>query len=173
VIQVALPLVVLLLAATAVVAWKWRQVGQPPARAPERWSESLRPESGPVVLCLGDSITHGDSARIALLVAECNAIIARVAREMGVELLPLHDRLTALLGAGRGDPRLTYRPGMRGRIQMIGAGFLYYLAGMSWDRIATRRGMGLTVDLIHLNDRAGAVVAELVEGFARQEEAAG
>ncbi len=282
--QIALLLVVLLLVAAAVVAWKWRKVMQPPARAPERWSESLRPETGPVVLCLGDSITHGhlgsnwtellvergltvvnggingelawnvvrradralrcrpdavtvligandamaahdeasgrrymkmvdlprrpdldwfeenlrelvrhlregsharialmtlapiaedDSARIALLVAECNAIIARVAREMGVGLLPLHDRLTALLGPSSGDPRLTYRPGMRSRIRMIGAGFLYYLAGMSWDQIAARRGMALTVDLVHLNDRAGAVVAGLVEGFARQEETAG
>ncbi len=278
-IYVVLPLVALLLAAAALVAWKWRKVMQPPARAPERWSESLRPESGPVVLCLGDSITHGhlgsdwtellaergmtvvnggingelawnvvqrvdrtlgcrpdavavligandamaahdeasgrrymkmvdlprlpdlewfeenlrelvrclregsqarialltlapiaedDSAPIALLVAECNAIIARVARDLGVELLPLHDRLTALLGPSQGDPKLCYRPGIRSRILMIGAGILYFLAGMSWDQIAARRGMSLTVDLVHLNDRAGAVVAELVEGFARQ-----
>ncbi len=37
---------------------------------------------------------------------------------------------------------------------------------MSWDRIAERRGLALTIDLIHLNDRAGTVVADLVEGFA-------
>jgi hypothetical protein len=28
--------------------------------------------------------------------------------------------------------------------------------------------MTLTVDLVHLNDRAGTVVADLVEGFALQ-----
>ena len=49
---------------------------------------------------------------------------------------------------------------------MVGAGALHYLLGMSWDRIAERRGLTLTVDLVHLNDCAGRVVAELVEEFA-------
>jgi hypothetical protein len=31
-------------------------------------------------------------------------------------------------------------------------------------------GLALTIDLIHLNDRAGTVVANLVEGFALKEE---
>jgi hypothetical protein len=51
-------------------------------------------------------------------------------------------------------------------IRMVGAGVLRYLVGMSWDRIADRRGLALTIDLIHLNDRAGTVVANIVEGFA-------
>ncbi len=250
---------------------------QPPARAPERWSESLRPASGPVVLCLGDSITHGhlgsdwtdllanrgltvvnggingelawnvvqrldralacrpdvvtvligandalaahdqasgrryvkmvnlprlpdlewfeenlrllvrrlreeSGARIALmtlapvgedpgapiafLIGECNAIISRVAEELGVELLPLHDRLAALLPESSGVPRPGYVPGTRSMLRMVSAGALHYLLGMSWDRIAARRGLTLTVDLIHLSDRAGSVVAGLVEGFA-------
>ena len=49
---------------------------------------------------------------------------------------------------------------------MVSAGALRYLLGMSWDRIAARRGLTLTVDLVHLSDRAGTVVADLVEGFA-------
>jgi lysophospholipase L1-like esterase len=268
---------VLVLVAVATVAWKWYRVRQPPARAPERWSELLRPESGPVVLCLGDSITHGhlgsdwtdllasrglsvvnggingelawnvvqrldralacrpdvvtvligandamgahdeDSGRryvrrvnlprlpdlewfeenlrvlvrrlregcearvalmtlapigedpgapIAALVEESNTIIARVAEDLGVELLPLHDRLVALLAETSGAPQHRYLPGMRNRIRMVGAGVLHYLLGMSWDRIAARRGLAVTVDLVHLNDRAGTVVADLVEGFA-------
>jgi lysophospholipase L1-like esterase len=275
-------LAVLVLAAAATVAWKWYRVLQPPARAPERWSESLRPDSGPVVLCLGDSITHGhlgsdwtsslasrgltvvnggingelawnvaqrvdralgcrpdvvtvligandamaahdeasarryvrmvdlprlpdlewfeenlrvlvrrlregSEARIALmtlapigedsrepiaaLVGRCNAIIARVAEDLDAELLPLHDRLAALLAESSGPRRHSYMPGARGRIRMVSAGVLHYLLGMSWDRIAARRGMTLTVDLVHLNDRAGTVVADLVEGFALQAEA--
>jgi len=117
-------------------------------------------------------IGEDSSARIAALVAECNAIIARVAEDLDVGLLPLHDQLTALLASREGLPRHTYRPGIRGRTQMVGAGALHYLAGMSWDQIAARRGMSATVDLVHLNDRAGAVVAELVEGFARKEQGA-
>jgi lysophospholipase L1-like esterase len=268
------------LVAAATVAWKWYRVLQPPARAPERWSESLRPAAGPVVLCLGDSITHGhlgsdwtgllesrgltvvnggingelawnlvqrldralacrpnvvtvligandamgthdeasgrrylrmvnlprlpdlgwfeenlrvlvrqlreeSEARIALmtlapigedprapiaaLVGQCNAIIARVAEELDAELLPLHDRLAALLAESSGAQRHRYAPGMRSTIRMVSAGALHYLLGVSWDRIAARRGLALTVDLVHLNDRAGTVVADLVEGFALEQ----
>ena len=273
-------LAIVVLVAAATVAWKWYRVLQPPARAPERWSESLRPASGPVVLCLGDSITHGhlgsdwtgllasrglcvvnggingelawnvvqrvdralacrpdvvtvligandalaahdeasarryvsmvnlprspdlewfegnlralvrrlreeSKARIALmtlapvgedprapiatLVDKCDAIIARVAEDLDVELLPLHDRLVALLAVSSGAAQHRYVPGMRSTIRMVSAGALHYLLGMSWDRIAARRGLTLTVDLIHLSDRAGTVVANLVEGFARKE----
>jgi len=274
-------LLVVVIVAVATVAWKWYRVLQPPARAPERWSESLRPESGAVVLCLGDSITHGhlgsdwtdllarrglcvvnggingelawnvvqrvdraltcrpdvvtvligandamaahdeasarrymkmsklprtpdlewfeenlrelvhrlqqgSQARIALmtlapigedrqapiadLVGQCNTIIARVAEDLGVELLPLHDRLLALLTASPGAPRHVYAPGMRNMLRMVTAGVLHYILAMSWDRIAERRGLALTIDLVHLNDRAGAVVADLVEGFALEQE---
>jgi len=270
-------LAVVVLAAAATVAWKWYRVLQPPARSPDRWSEALRPASGPVVLCLGDSITHGhlgsdwtgllasrgltvvnggingelawnvvqrvdralvcrpgvvtvligandamaahdeasgrrylklvnlprlpdlewfeenlrllvgqlrekSEARIALmtlapigedsrapiasLVGECNEIIARVAEDLDVEFLPLHDRLAALLDAGSRAQQHRYAPGTRSTIRMVGAGALHYLLGMSWDRIAERRGLTLTIDLVHLNDRAGRVVAELVEEFA-------
>jgi len=270
-------LAIVVLAAAATVAWKWYRVLQPPARAPERWSESLRPASGPVVLCLGDSITHGhlgsdwtdllasrglavvnggingelawnvvqrveralacrpdvvtvligandamgthdegsghrylrmvdlprlpdlewfeenlrllvrqlregSEARVALmtlapigedpgapiatLVGECNTIIARVAEDLDTELLPLHDRLAALLAESSGTRRHRYLPGTRSTLRMVHAGALHYLLGMSWDRISARSGMTLTVDFIHLNDRAGAVVADLVEGFA-------
>jgi lysophospholipase L1-like esterase len=274
-------LVALVLVAAATVAWKWYRVLQPPARAPERWSESLRPASGPVVLCLGDSITHGHlgsdwtgllasrgltvvnggingelawnvvqrvdrallcrpdvvtvligandvmgtldeasgrryvrmsnlprlpdlewfeenlralvrrlreeiQARIALmtlapigenpgapiatLIGRCNAIIARVAADLDVELLPLHDRLMALLAESSGPRPYDYVPGARSQIRMVSAGALHFLLGMSWDRIAARRGLTLTIDLVHLNDRAGTVVADLVEGFARRAE---
>jgi lysophospholipase L1-like esterase len=272
-------LAVVVLVAAATVAWKWYGVLQPPARAPERWSESLRPASGPVVLCLGDSITHGhlgsdwigslvsrgltvvngginselawnvvqrvnralacrpdvvtiligandalaahdeasgrryvrmvnlprlpdlewfeenlrvlvrqlregSEARIALmtlapigedprapiatLVDKCNTIIARVAEDLDAELLPLHDRLMALLAESSGTRGHSYVPGRRSMIRMVSAGALHYLLGVSWDRIAARRGLTLTADLVHLNDRAGAVVADLVEGFALQ-----
>jgi hypothetical protein len=103
---------------------------------------------------------------IASLIGDCNTIIARVAEDLGVGLLPLHDRLGALLAESSGTRRHRYLPGTRSMIQMVSAGALHYLLGMSWDRIADRRGLTLTVDLIHLSDRAGTVVAKLVEGFA-------
>jgi lysophospholipase L1-like esterase len=274
-------LAALVLVSVATVAWKWYRVLRPPARAPERWSESLRPASGPVVLCLGDSITHGhlgsdwtgllasrgltvvnggingelawnlvqrldralvcrpdvvtvligandamgthdeasgrryvrmsnlprlpdlewfeenlrvlvrrlreeSQARIALmtlapigedpgapiatLIGRCNAIIARVAADLGAELLPLHDGLIALLSESSGPRPYDYVPGARSKIRMVSAGALHFLLGMSWDRVAARRGLTLTIDLVHLNDRAGTVVADLVEGFALRAE---
>jgi hypothetical protein len=109
-------------------------------------------------------------APIATLVDECNTIIARVAEDLDAELLPLHDRLVALLAESSGARPHDYVPGTRSMIRMVSAGALHYLLGVSWDRIAARRELTLTVDLVHLNDRAGTVVADLVEGFALQGE---
>jgi lysophospholipase L1-like esterase len=105
-------------------------------------------------------------APIADLIGECNTIIARVAEDLDVELLPLHDRLLALLAGSPAAPQHDYVPGMRSMIRMVAAGVLHYILAMSWDRIADRRGLTLTIDLVHLNDRAGTVVADLVQGFA-------
>jgi lysophospholipase L1-like esterase len=109
-------------------------------------------------------------APIATLVGKCNAIIARVAEDLDVELLPLHERLAAVLAESSWDRRHRYVPGMRSTIRMVSAGALHYLLGTSWDRIAARRGLTLTIDLVHLNDRAGTIVADLVEGFALKAE---
>ena len=114
-------------------------------------------------------IGEDPQAPIATLIGKCNTIIARVAEDLDVELLPLHDRLLALLDGSPGAPQHVYAPGMRGMIRMVTAGVLHYILAMSWDRIAARRGLTLTADLIHLNDRAGTIVADLVEGFARKE----
>jgi lysophospholipase L1-like esterase len=114
-------------------------------------------------------IGEAPEAPIAALIGECNAIIARVAEELGVELLPLHDRLAALLAESSGAPQHRYVPGTRSMMRMVGAGVLRYLVGMSWDRIAARRGLAVTIDLVHLNDRAGTIVADLVQGFALEE----
>jgi len=111
-------------------------------------------------------IGEDPEAPIATLIGACNAIIARVAEDLDVELLPLHDRLLALLAESPGAPQHRYVPGTRSMMRMVGAGVLHYILGMSWDRIADRRGMAATIDLVHLNDRAGTVVADLVEGFA-------
>jgi hypothetical protein len=111
-------------------------------------------------------IGEDPGAPIATLVGKCNTIIARVAEDLDAELLPLHDRLVALLAESARTRRHRYLPGTRSTLRMVRAGALHYLLGMSWDRIAARSGMTLTVDLVHLNDLAGAVVAELVEGFA-------
>jgi lysophospholipase L1-like esterase len=108
-------------------------------------------------------------APIAALIGECNAIIARVAEDLDVEVMPLHDRLAALLVESPEAPKHSYVPGMRSMIRMVGAGVLHYILGRGWDRIADRRGLTLTIDLVHLNDRAGTVVADLVEGFALKE----
>ena len=43
-----------------------------------------------------------------------------------------------------------------------------YLFGRSWDAIARSAGWHLTVDGIHLSDRAGAVVAEAVNAWSER-----
>lgn len=87
-----------------------------------------------------------------------NRILIHEAREAGAHVVPLHDRLIESV-----DPR-TARPIDR---QDWGAWIpdsqrLHDENGLSWDAIADRRGLQLTHDGLHLNDRAGRIWLKLL-----------
>ncbi|MFT4259385.1 SGNH/GDSL hydrolase family protein [Microbacterium sp.] len=92
-----------------------------------------------------------------------NARIHSAAMARDVTVLPLYDLLVAELpeqhepGDYTGDVRLT--------IQAAQA----HASGLSWDEISERNGLSLLIDHVHLNDRAGAVLAALVERFLGNE----
>ncbi|MBO1901311.1 hypothetical protein J4H92_05045 [Leucobacter weissii] len=86
-----------------------------------------------------------------------NVRIDLLAERHGVPVLPLYDRLAARLTPEREKP-----PYRLDTAAMIRGMLAHRLLGHSWDRISTRRGMELLVDGVHLNDRAGGVVLDLV-----------
>jgi hypothetical protein len=69
----------------------------------------------------------------------------------------VHDRLAALIPTYHEPPPYT-----GGRLPIVGAMLSHMVARRSWDDIARRNGLVVLTDHIHLNDRAAAVVADLV-----------
>jgi lysophospholipase L1-like esterase len=93
-------------------------------------------------------------------VREYNVALRKVAAEAGVEVLPLHDRLVALLPEDRTPPSFA------GRRDLMGSALVRRLVlGRSWDEVSEAHGLAILTDHVHLNDRAAAVVAELIEGW--------
>jgi acyl-CoA thioesterase I len=89
-----------------------------------------------------------------------NAALREVAAAAGVPVLPLHDRLVAMLPQGRNPPPF------EGRRELMGSALVRRLVlGRSWDEISEAHGLAVLTDHVHLNDRAAAVVAELIGGW--------
>ena len=90
-------------------------------------------------------------------VREYNAALRSVAAATGVTVLPLHDRLVALLPDGRTPPPF------EGRRDAMGWALVRRLVQRrSWDEISEAHGLALLTDHLHLNDRAARVVADLI-----------
>ncbi|MFT4123802.1 MAG: GDSL-type esterase/lipase family protein [Microbacteriaceae bacterium] len=94
-----------------------------------------------------------------LTVLAYNGILHRLAADRGIEVLPVFDRLAAVLPAGATPP-----PFAIDIAQTIQAA-TDHARGRSWDEISASNGLSLLIDQVHLNDRAGGIVADLVAGF--------
>ena len=93
-------------------------------------------------------------------VRACNASIREIAEEAGVAVLPLHDRLVALLPS---DHAPTPFDGTR---RLMGAAMVRRVVlRQPWSRISAGHGLALLTDDVHLNDRAAGVVADLIEAW--------
>jgi lysophospholipase L1-like esterase len=89
-----------------------------------------------------------------------NAALREVAAAAGVPVLPLHDRLVAQLPEGHTPPPF------EGRRDLMGSALVRRLVlRRSWNEVSEAHGLALLTDDVHLNERAAAVVAELVEGW--------
>ena len=97
-------------------------------------------------------------------VREYNEALREVAAETGVEVLPLHDRLLALLPTGHTPPPFEGRRGLMGS-----ALARRLVRRSSWDEVSEAHGLVLLTDHLHLNDRAAAVVAGLIEAWLAAE----
>jgi len=95
-------------------------------------------------------------------VGRCNDVIRRVAEQCGADYLPLNESLRALIEkSGSHSPHpFKLRIGL-----LLGAAVRRYIAHQTWDTIAGRNRLIVHTDQIHLNDRAGKVVADLIAGW--------
>jgi lysophospholipase L1-like esterase len=100
----------------------------------------------------GDEPTAATNAEVE----RYDRAIADVAARTRASYLPLYEQLLPLLAPGHADP------GDLGPAGMPTVAFQHYALGRSWDQIAESSGRWLLTDGIHLTDRAGAGVTDIV-----------
>ena len=98
-------------------------------------------------------------SRMNQLVDQYNDTLRDVAAGHKVPVLPLHERLVALLPEA--DP-----PPYTGDVWLVFRSMLRHaVLRQSWDSISARNGLTLLTDNLHLNDRSADVVADLISEF--------
>ncbi len=102
-------------------------------------------------------------SRMNQLVEEYNLTLRDTAIRHRVPCLPLHDNLVAAL-----PPAGTPPPYLGRRSPILAAAARHLLLRQGWDEISRRNGLAVLTDHLHLNDRAAAVVADLVGDLLRR-----
>ncbi|MFI6316486.1 SGNH/GDSL hydrolase family protein [Nonomuraea sp. NPDC050556] len=113
---------------------------------------------------LGEDLDGEMNQRLAPYVAATE----EVARRAALTYLPAHERLAEHAGKYGKAPRYAFGFGlaMRAAVQR-------YVLRRSFDAIAAGNGLTVLTDHVHLSDRAGATVADLVTGWLTRTHAAG
>jgi lysophospholipase L1-like esterase len=94
------------------------------------------------------------------LVRRYNAVIREVAAERGIRVLPLHERLVALLPEDHAPAPFD------GTRRLMGAALVRRaVLRQAWSQVSAANGLAVLTDGIHLNDRGAAVVADLIEAW--------
>jgi lysophospholipase L1-like esterase len=120
--------------------------------------DRLADETGASVLTLEIPMLGEDvSSVMNQRVDEYNAALREECDARGVPCLPLHDRLVALL-----PPSVVSPPYLGNRAVMVRSIASHLILRRTWDEVSRRNGLTVLTDHIHLNDRAAAVVADLI-----------
>ncbi len=129
--------------------------------------DRLRQEtSAKIALCslppIGEDLSgsHPVQREINRCVGECNAIIAEVARELSATYLPLYEAIAAELAASPAKAFTSFA-----LLPFYRDAFRVLVLGRSPEEVAAANGWRLHTDGIHLNRRAGLIVAEIVQEF--------
>jgi acyl-CoA thioesterase I len=130
------------------------------------------------VAAILDRLAAETSARVAVLdvpplgedlaselnqrVVAYNEALREVAAERGVRVLPLHDRLAAMLPADHRPPPFDGSTAL-----MVRAAARHVALRQSWNEVSAAHGLRVLTDHVHLNDSAASTVADLIAGFVR------
>jgi acyl-CoA thioesterase I len=113
---------------------------------------------------LGEDLTHAVHARLQ----EYARSITEIAVKQGASVIAFHEAMERALRASGHSSRPGFQPGFTEVMWMVLVPFQRYLLGMSYDRISDRRGLWGSADLIHLNERSGTILADLLEAKLRE-----
>ncbi|MBN1579075.1 MAG: SGNH/GDSL hydrolase family protein [Anaerolineae bacterium] len=112
---------------------------------------------------IGEDLT----SKLVETTRQFSLVIRRVAGYYGVGYLPLFEQMVGMLNR-HDTTRLVEHETWRW--QNVKAILAEKILGAELDRIAERNGLLLHTDLLHLNSKGAAMVADQIEGFVRQGE---
>ncbi|WP_168770888.1 SGNH/GDSL hydrolase family protein [Glaciibacter flavus] len=92
-----------------------------------------------------------------------NVVLRALAEERGDDVLPIRAGLERLLTSGRTPPPYTADISL-----IVKASLAHGILRRSWNDISSRNGLEVLTDQVHLNDRAGAVIAKAVSVFVER-----
>jgi lysophospholipase L1-like esterase len=96
--------------------------------------------------------------------AQYSAVVKEITVAHNLTYLPLNERQTAHLQAGRHTPGIPFQDG---RALSARAAMQHFILRRSSDSISRRRGLELTTDMTHQNTRGAKIIADLIEKFLR------
>ena len=105
---------------------------------------------------LGEDLSSATNKKVDLY----NSALRELAEEQAHELLPIRAGMEQLLTPGRTPPPYT-----ADIAAIVRASLSHGLLRRSWDEISRRNGLEVLTDQVHVNDRAGAVIADSVSDF--------
>lgn len=98
---------------------------------------------------------YAESRRYSCLIKEMSEVF-------NVTYLPLFEKMDAILTQNENIPPLRYEKQFWQQISLL---ILHYLFGISFNRIAEKRGFLLHVDQLHLNKQGAEIVKNLILDF--------
>ena len=103
-----------------------------------------------------------EDASIMSIVNNYNVIIKRIALKYDISILDLYSKFKEQISENDSVP---YTTSELRRLRGLRAVILYYVFGWSWNRIGKKYKLQLLCDHIHLNERGGSLMENMVKKF--------
>ena len=103
-----------------------------------------------------------EDASIMSIVNNYNVIIKRIALKYDISILDLYSKFKEQINDNDSVP---YTTSELRRLRGLRAVILYYVFGWSWNRIGKKYKLQLLCDHIHLNERGGSLMENMVKKF--------
>jgi len=123
----------------------------------------------PRLVCLTlPPLGEDPGGQAAVIVRRQNEAIRAVAAAHGADVLDVHPAFLRLRPEPRSSGGVPFMSGLSQFMTWaIASSIRHRILGQSWDSIGHRRGLVMTADTIHPNDRSAEVMLDLVEPWVR------
>ncbi len=107
-------------------------------------------------------------AKAESIVQRLNRMICKSAADHGADVIDVHAALLDLKARVGGPRRVPFLRGLPTFMAWgLGSNIRHHVLGRSWDAIGEGRGLALTTDTIHPNDRSATVIADRVAAWSQ------